>query len=150
MHTIDDFLKYTKLTRYDIAKISGVSETTLADANRRPVNKMSVKVVQAIAMAVQLTPGQTLDELLKVRDNPIMHFIQAHPYMDQTLVNEVKEFLAVAPEKGFWVENLDIGGYGLPDSNERAEEALRNKLASLKNLLKEMEASKIKYNEDAH
>ncbi|KRN74603.1 XRE family transcriptional regulator [Lentilactobacillus parabuchneri] len=57
MHTIDDFLKYSDLTRYDIAKISGISETTLADANQRPVNKMTVKVVQAIAMGVGMTPG---------------------------------------------------------------------------------------------
>ncbi|MCT2885788.1 XRE family transcriptional regulator, partial [Lentilactobacillus parabuchneri] len=59
MHTIDDFLKYSDLTRYDIAKISGISETTLADANQRPVNKMTVKVVQAIAMGVGMTPGRT-------------------------------------------------------------------------------------------
>lgn len=75
MHTIDDFLKYSDLTRYDIAKISGISETTLADANQRPVNKMTVKVVQAIAMGVGMTPGRTLDELLKVEGNPIMQFI---------------------------------------------------------------------------
>ena len=44
MHTIDDFLKYSDLTRYDIAKISGISETTLADANQRPVNKKLSKI----------------------------------------------------------------------------------------------------------
>lgn len=142
MHTIDDFLKYSDLTRYDIAKISGISETTLADANQRPVNKMTVKVVQAIAMGVGMTPGRTLDELLRVEGNPIMQFIQAHPYMNHDLVKEVKEFMSDAAEKGIFVENLNFDQYyNQPDTNERAEIALRNKFLGLKDMVKQMEDS---------
>ncbi len=54
-----------------IVKISGISETTLADANQRPVNKMTVKVVQVIA-TMKANPGRTLDELLSAEGNPIM------------------------------------------------------------------------------
>ncbi|WP_057910471.1 hypothetical protein [Lentilactobacillus parabuchneri] len=71
-----------------------------------------------------------------------MQFIQAHPYMNHDLVKEVKEFMSDAAEKGIFVENLNFDQYyNQPDTNERAEIALRNKLLDLKDMVKQMEDS---------
>lgn len=69
MNTIDNFLKNYDITRYQLAKESGLRESTLATANNNPVNKMTVKTVIALAVASHLTPGNTLDELLKIEEN---------------------------------------------------------------------------------
>ncbi|KRN74602.1 hypothetical protein IV42_GL000922 [Lentilactobacillus parabuchneri] len=62
--------------------------------------------------------------------------------MNHDLVKEVKEFMSDAAEKGIFVENLNFDQYyNQPDTNERAEIALRNKLLDLKDMVKQMEDS---------
>ncbi|WP_179136678.1 hypothetical protein [Lentilactobacillus parabuchneri] len=47
-----------------------------------------------------------------------------------------------AAEKGIFVENLNFDQYyNQPDTNERAEIALRNKFLGLKDMVKQMEDS---------
>ncbi len=65
---LDTYLKQRGLTRYDVAKATGISEQALSKANRRDPETYTVKTVAKIAQATKQTPGEVLDELIKIRD----------------------------------------------------------------------------------
>ncbi|GAB5053218.1 hypothetical protein [Pediococcus ethanolidurans] len=125
---IDDFLKQFNLTRYQVAKISGVGATTLAMANDKPINSLSVRVLQALAMATSKTPGQVLDALIKQQGNPIINFMQAHPGLDKQLVSDIENLMIKIHDDGGSLSNVTFNRYydkGY-DTNERATVAMQN------------------------
>lgn len=138
INTIDNFLKNYEVNRYDIAKISGVGQSTLADANKRPASKLTVKVLQALAMGTGRTPGEVLDALLKAEGNPVIRFIEAHPYMDKQLVQEVQNLMIKAHENHITLKNITFNRYydEGPDTNENAEIAMKNLASELKRFIK--------------
>lgn len=125
---IDDFLKQFNLTRYQVAKISGVRATTLAMANDKPINSLSVRVLQALAMATGKTPGQVLDILIKQQGNPIITFMQAHPGLDKQLVNNIEDLMIKIHDDGGSLSNVTFNRYYEEDddNNERATIAMQN------------------------
>lgn len=125
---IDDFLKQFNLTRYQVAKISGVGATTLAMANDKPINSLSVRVLQALAMATGKTPGQVLDILIKQQGNPIITFMQAHPGLDKQLVNDIEDQMIKIHNDGGFLSNVTFNRYydEGEDTNERATVAMEN------------------------
>lgn len=137
---IDDFLKPLGLTRYQVAKISGATASTLNDASKRPINRMTVKTLQALAMATGKTPGVVLDELLKLQGNPIINFIQAHPFVDKRLTSEVEDLMITAHERDLKLANITFNRYydEGPDNNERAEKALQNIKTQLTDMIEEL------------
>lgn len=125
---IDNFLKQFNLTRYQVAKISGVRATTLAMANDKPINSLSVRVLQALAMATGKTPGQVLDMLIKQQGNPIITFMQAHPGLDKQLVNNIEDLMIKIHDDGGSLSNVTFNRYYEEDddNNERATIAMQN------------------------
>ncbi|AXN36885.1 XRE family transcriptional regulator (plasmid) [Latilactobacillus curvatus] len=136
---IDGFLKPLGMTRYQVAKIAGIGESTLNEARKRPVNRMTVKTLQALAMATGKTPGVVLDELLKLQGNPIINFIQAHPFVDKQLASEVEDLMITAHEHDLKLANITFNRYydEGPDNNERAEKALQNIKAQLMDIIED-------------
>lgn len=135
---IDKFLKAFGLTRYQVAKISGVLEATLSLANDKPINSLSVRVLQALAMATGLTPGEVLDKLIKQEGNPIINFIQAHPGLDKTLVRDVENLMIDLNGLGADLSNVTFNRYydEGQDTNERATAAMTNIRKQLNEFLK--------------
>ncbi|WP_208423124.1 helix-turn-helix domain-containing protein [Latilactobacillus fragifolii] len=125
---IDEFLKKRGLTRYQVAQLSGISQSTLNDARKRPINAMTVKTLQALAMATAETPGAVLDELLKLQGNPIIGFIQAHPFLKKELVTEIEDLLIKAHEANINLKTVTFNRYYTEneDTNENATKALIN------------------------
>lgn len=125
---IDDFLKQFNLTRYQVAKISGVRATTLAMANDKPINSLSVRVLQALAVATGKTPGQVLDALIKQQGNPIINFMQAHPGLDKQLVSDIENLMIKIHDDGGTLSNVTFNRYydEGDDTNERATVAMQN------------------------
>lgn len=125
---IDNFLKQFNLTRYQVAKISGVRATTLAMANDKPINSLSVRVLQALAMATGKTPGQVLDALIKQQGNPIINFMQAHPGLDKQLVSDIEDLMIRIHDDGGALSNVTFNRYydEGDDTNERATAAMQN------------------------
>lgn len=70
MAILDDYLIKNNLTRYQIAKHGNIAATTLQNAITRnyPVNRISVKVIVAIAEMLDKTPGTVLDELIELEN----------------------------------------------------------------------------------
>lgn len=64
---IDELLKRYEMTRYRVSKISGINKQTLSEANKNEnVSSWKVKTVMSLSVAIDKTPGETLDELIKI------------------------------------------------------------------------------------
>jgi len=138
---IDNFLKKYNLTRYQVAKISGVPESTLVSANDSHINSLSVRVIQALSMATGKTPGAVLDELIKQPGNPIIVFIQSHPGLNKKLVSDIENLMIDLHKQGADIKNVTFNRYYDEgnDTNERATIAMQNlktQLIEFKNKLK--------------
>ena len=59
------------MTRYQVAKKTGIANTTLANAvkDTKPLAGQTVKVISAVAKALGKTPGQVLDDLIKLENS---------------------------------------------------------------------------------
>lgn len=136
---IDEFLKKRNLTRYQVSRISGVGQSTLNDARKRSINTMTVKTLQALAMATGGTPGAVLDELLKLEGNQIINFIQAHPFLDKQLVSDVEDLLIEAHQAGLTFNNVTFNRYydEGSDTNENATIAIKNLKKQLTDMITE-------------
>lgn len=136
---IDEFLKKRNLTRYQVSRISGVGQSTLNDARKRPINTMTVKTLQALAMATGEAPGAVLDELLKLEGNQIINFIQAHPFLDKQLVSDVEDLLIEAHQAGLTFNNVTFNRYydEGSDTNENATIAIKNLKKQLTDMITE-------------
>lgn len=66
MNIIDIYAKNHDTTRYQISKISGIAQTTLANFKNKSVDRLTVKTVMALALGTHTKPGDTLDELIKI------------------------------------------------------------------------------------
>lgn len=122
------FLEKHELTRYRVSKLAGIQQSTLNDAVSRSINTLSVKTIQALAMATGQSAGQALDELLKLEGNPIINFIQAHPWLNKKLIEDIEDLLIEAHESGLNLKTVTFNRYydEGPDTNERAAVALDN------------------------
>ena len=69
MNTLDEYLRRHELTRYKLAQTSGISATTWVAVNDKPLNRWTVKQVQAIADASERTAPDTLKELQEIDKN---------------------------------------------------------------------------------
>ena len=66
MNVLQKYLDQNKVTKYQISKASGVSQMTLshATADTKQLSNQTVKVISAVAKALDKTPGQVLDDLI--------------------------------------------------------------------------------------
>lgn len=134
------FLKDTNITRYQISKSSGIAETTLLAANSKEVSRMSVSIIQAIAMVVGKPAGVVLDELLKLEGNPVIKFIREHPGLNHDLVQKAENLMIDANEMGINLNVVSFNRYyeKSDDTTENAEIALNNFIESLKRIMNKL------------
>lgn len=71
MNALQKYLDQSGVTRYQVAKQTGIANTTLANAVKetKPLSGQTVKVIRAVAEALGKTPGQVLDDLIQLDDN---------------------------------------------------------------------------------
>ena len=63
---LDKYLEAHKLTRYRLAKESGISAVTWFHTNSRPLDRWTVKQVRAIAECTGVTPSTALQKLEEI------------------------------------------------------------------------------------
>lgn len=63
MGILDKYLEEHGLTRYKLAKESGISQTTWFNVNSRPLDRWTVKQVQTLATCTGVTSNTALQEL---------------------------------------------------------------------------------------
>jgi len=65
---LDKYLEAHSLTRYRLAKESGISQTTWFNANKRPLDRLTVKQVQALAACTGVTSSTALRKLEEMEE----------------------------------------------------------------------------------
>lgn len=63
---LDKYLKAHGLTRYRLAKDSGINKVTWFNVNSRPLDRWTVKQVQAIAACIGVSSIDVLQELEEI------------------------------------------------------------------------------------
>ncbi|MGV0000086.1 hypothetical protein, partial [Latilactobacillus curvatus] len=68
MNVIQQYLDQNNVTRYKVSKLSGLGQTTLKAAvdSKNGIDGLTGKVIKAIAVALDKTPGTVLDELVQL------------------------------------------------------------------------------------
>ena len=67
MNFYDDYLTQQSITRYKIAKETGISPSTLQRAaDAKEIDNISMRIIIATAKALDKTPGTVADELINV------------------------------------------------------------------------------------
>ena len=76
MNALQEYLDQNGVTRYQVAKQTGIANTTLANAVKetKPLSGKTVKVITSVAQALGKTPGQALDDLIE-RKHPIARYL---------------------------------------------------------------------------
>ncbi|MBT8939589.1 hypothetical protein BTI77_03265 [Lactobacillus delbrueckii subsp. bulgaricus] len=66
-----NYLDQNGVTRYQVAKQTGIANTTLANAVKetKPLSGQTVKVISAVAQTLGKTPGQVLDNLIELDED---------------------------------------------------------------------------------
>ncbi|KAF1303070.1 helix-turn-helix transcriptional regulator [Enterococcus saccharolyticus] len=91
---LDIFLQEQGKTRYEVSKATGISEATLSKANKRSPETYTVKTVATIAQAVNQTPGDVLNQLIQIRDNPNrLYLVTTMTELKQRVKEQEDEFL---------------------------------------------------------
>ncbi len=69
MKNLDRYLKGNDVTRADVAKISGIPATTLAEYKKKEFDRMPVYIVNGIAMTIGKKPWEVLRDLQLLENN---------------------------------------------------------------------------------
>ena len=71
MNALQEYLDQNDVTRYQVAKQTGIANTTLANAVKetKPLSGHTVKVISAVAQTLGKTPGQVLDNLIELDED---------------------------------------------------------------------------------
>lgn len=72
---VDIFCRRYNLTRYKLAKITGISEQTWRAVNDRDLSKYTVKQIKAMGTAADISPDQVLKELLALQEAGVQNEI---------------------------------------------------------------------------
>lgn len=70
MNILEKYLNQNKVTRYQVSKMSGVYQSTLQKAvnSKSGSNGLSGKILKAVALTLNKTPGQVLDEIITLEN----------------------------------------------------------------------------------
>ncbi|MBC1378025.1 anti-CRISPR protein AcrIIA1 [Listeria innocua] len=66
---LDEFLKTHNLTRYQLSKLTGISQNTLKDQNEKALNKYTVSLLRGLALVTGLSDSNVLFELASIEKN---------------------------------------------------------------------------------
>ncbi|EAC3660226.1 anti-CRISPR protein AcrIIA1 [Listeria monocytogenes] len=66
---LDEFLKKHDLTRYQLSKLTGISQNTLKDQNEKSLNKYTVSILRSLSLISGLSVSDVLFELEELEKN---------------------------------------------------------------------------------
>lgn len=87
MNVIQQYLDANNITRYKVSKLSGISQPTLKAAadSKNGIDGLTGKVIKAMAVALNKTPGDVLNELINLEEST-MAFNEDHTFTILTTI----------------------------------------------------------------
>ncbi|EAC2349460.1 XRE family transcriptional regulator [Listeria monocytogenes] len=98
---LDEFLKKHNKTRYQLSKLTGISQNTLNDYNKKELNKYSVSFLRALSMCTGISTFDVFIELAELEKSyddlaGFKHLLDKHklsfPAQEFELYCLIKEF----------------------------------------------------------
>ncbi|MCR6313464.1 helix-turn-helix transcriptional regulator [Listeria monocytogenes] len=98
---LDEFLKKHNKTRYQLSKLTGISQNTLNDYNKKELNKYSVSFLRALSMCTGISTFDVFIELAELEKSHddlagFKHLLDKHklsfPAQEFELYCLIKEF----------------------------------------------------------
>ncbi|EAC7070574.1 XRE family transcriptional regulator [Listeria monocytogenes] len=137
---LDEFLKKHNKTRYQLSKLTGISQNTLNDYNKKELNKYSVSFLRALSMCTGISTFDVFIELAELEKSHddlagFKHLLDKHklsfPAQEFELYCLIKEFesanIEVLPFTFNRFENEEHA-----DIEKDVKKALNNAIAVLK------------------
>lgn len=126
MNIIDVYAKMHNTTRYRISKVTGIAQTSLSDAGKKPIENMTIKTLISIAKGADEDVGITVKELIEISNNPLVIFVNKHNNLNKKLIKEIERLLSIIISKGIKLENISFKKYydDNVDTDSKAEEIL--------------------------
>lgn len=100
MYAMDVFLQKFGLTRYDVWKMTGISQQTLSKANRKTPNEYSGKVLKALSEATGISPGEVLDSIFRIEKDKELFIVYDFDQLRSAYKDKMPEFYV----KGDFIE----------------------------------------------
>lgn len=99
MNIIQQYLDQNEITRYKVSKISSVSQPTLKAAvdSKNGIDGLTGKVIKAIAVALDKTPGIVLDELLQLENKQWERINNLTDFLDPEICNDFRNTINLTP-----------------------------------------------------
>ncbi|EGF6981445.1 helix-turn-helix domain-containing protein [Listeria monocytogenes] len=143
---LDEFLKKHNKTRYQLSKLTGISQNTLNDYNKKELNKYSVSFLRALSMCTGISTFDVFIELAELEKSyddlaGFKHLLDKHklsfPAQEFELYCLIKEFesanIEVLPFTFNRFENEEHA-----DIEKDVKKALNNAIAVLKEKKEEL------------
>lgn len=89
---LDEYLKLNGTTRYEVAKISGISESSFKNLLLQDVSNYAGRFYRAIGLVLGKTGGQVYDEIT-ADENKVFNFLGKYHIHDKERVTELIDYM---------------------------------------------------------
>ncbi|MBZ5958124.1 hypothetical protein [Leuconostoc gasicomitatum] len=107
---LDDYLKSNGTTRYEVAKISGISESSFKNLLLQDVSNLSGRFYRAIGLVLGKTGGQVYDEIT-ADENKVFNFLGKYHIHDKERVTELLDYMLYFKKHDIDVTNISFNRF---------------------------------------
>lgn len=144
---LDSYLSEHGLTRYELAKQSGISQTTWADVSRRDLDRYTVRQLRSIGNVIGKGPDAVLHDLYQKHLFTSLHglrpYLDKYDLHDQKLERQVYDVLDQLAENGVSVAPFtfnrfddEVASGKVADPKEALRRAVKEAVKLLRDSLK--------------
>lgn len=107
---LDEYLKSNNTTRYEVSKISGISESSFKNLLLQDVSNYAGRFYRAIGLVLGKTGGQVYDEIT-ADDNTVFNFLGKHHVHDKERVTELLDYMLYFKKHDINVANVSFNRF---------------------------------------
>lgn len=107
---LDEYLKSNNTTRYEVAKISGISESSFKNLLLQEVSNYAGRFYRAIGLVLGKTGGQVYDEMT-ADDNTVFNFLGKYHIHDKERVTELLDYMLYFKKHDIDVTNVSFNRF---------------------------------------
>ncbi|GMA66758.1 hypothetical protein [Leuconostoc gelidum] len=107
---LDEYLKSNNTTRYEVSKISGISESSFKNLLLQDVSNYAGRFYRAIGLVLGKTGGQVYDEIT-ADDNTVFNFLGKHHVHDKERVTELLDYMLYFKKHDIDVTNVSFNRF---------------------------------------
>lgn len=107
---LDEYLKSNGTTRYEVAKISGISESSFKNLLLQDVSNYAGRFYRAIGLVLGKTGGQVYDEMT-ADENMVFNFLGKYHIHDKARVTELIDYMLFFKKRDIDVTDVSFNRF---------------------------------------